>query len=417
MSISQTEFARTWLEQFSSCDRKTAALLADAVMLVSHDALYRGLRGLLDEILAEGDASQVERPLALYAERAVKTQKTISDHGWEYIEVAPFFPGTEEGRATGPGVPPVIVDPDDQELGSEGAIANFITSYRRLHRDLVLSHPGPDNLREARARTIMIVTDFIGSGKRVWEMIEAFWQVASIRSWHSYGVIKFAVVAYSGTEIGLDLVQSHSASPDVRIVHACPTLSSAFEGNERVEIERLCRAFPKRHSSPLGYGFAGALIAFGHGMPNNAPPILHSRRRGWRPLFVNRSSLAANEQFPADNADKLAEQARSVLRIRTAQKFLDDPTKRRWVETMLVLTALIKGARSATAVSAKTRLPLATVEEILIFTRVSHWTTPRRTLTALGHRELRRLKSRRARTVVLPSGDQPYYYPTQLRAR
>jgi hypothetical protein len=38
-------------------------------------------------------------------------------------------------------------------------------------------------------------------------------------------------------------------------------------------------------------------------------------------------------------------------------------------------------------------------------------------LTVLGRRELRRLQLRRSRTVVLPTDDQPYYYPTQLRAR
>ena len=84
---------------------------------------------------------------------------------------------------------------------------------------------------------------------------------------------------------------------------------------------------------------------------------------------------------------------------------------------MLVLAALLDGARSAAAASARTRLPIADVEQILVFTEIAHWTSPRRTLTALGRRELRRLQLRRARTVVLPSTEQPYYYPTQLRAR
>lgn len=417
MMVSQSEFARPWLDQFPGNERGTAARLADAVMLVSHDALYRGLRMSLDETLATRSDSDMDRPIALYAEREVETREAEGDYGLEFSEVLPFFPGTEEGRAAGAGVPPIVIDPKDQEVGSEGAIANFITGYQRLHRDLVISHPGPDMLRERRASHIVIVTDFIGSGQRVWEMLEAFWRVATIRSWNSYGRIQLAVVAYSGTEAGLDRVRSHRSQPSVRVVHACPTLWSSFGDQEQEDVVTLCWAHPKKHQTPLGYGNGGALIAFGHGMPNNAPPVLHSRKGGWLPLFVNRSALAADQQFPADNADALAECARSMLRLRAAKRFLDDPLKRRWVETMLVLAALLDGARSAAAASARTRLPIGDVEQILVFTEIAHWTSPRRTLTALGRRELRRLQLRRARMVVLPSTEQPYYYPTQLRAR
>jgi hypothetical protein len=35
MTVSQSEFARPWLDQFSGSERGTAARLADAVMLVS----------------------------------------------------------------------------------------------------------------------------------------------------------------------------------------------------------------------------------------------------------------------------------------------------------------------------------------------------------------------------------------------
>ena len=141
---------------------------------------------LLDETTTNRDEGDQNRPIALFAERAVETRDIEdSDYGFVRHEVLPFFPGTDEGRATGAGMPPIVVDPSDQEVGSEGAIANFITGYERLHRNRVLSHPGPDALRTRRASHIVIVTDFIGSGKRAWEMLEAFWRVATIRNWHS----------------------------------------------------------------------------------------------------------------------------------------------------------------------------------------------------------------------------------------
>jgi hypothetical protein len=418
MSLSNSDFAQAWLAQFVDTDRAVAGRLADAVMLVSHDAHYRGLRARLDDIMADREDKDLDRPIALFAERAVETRDIKEpDYGFIRHEVLPFFPGTEDGRATGGGMPPIFVDPENQEVGSEGAIANFITGYERLHRGRVLPHPGPDSLRAARVSHIVIVSDFIGSGKRIWEMLEAFWRVATIRSWHSYGLVRFAVAAYSGTEDGLKLVRSHCSRPDVRVVHACPTIATAFNGQSRDEIEALCRRHPHKPRFPFGFGWSGALIAFSHGMPNNAPPIFHSGRKGWLPLFRNRSALAADELFPVANADQLAERAREVLHIRAAERFLADETNRRWVETMLILTALRDGARTVGSVSARTRLPIAEVEEILRFTQIAHWTNDRNVLTVLGRRELRRLQLRRSRTVVLPTDDQPYYYPTQLRAR
>ena len=67
MSLSQTDFASDWLAQFSGPERAVAAQLADAVMLVSHDALYRGLRLLLDETATNRQEGDQDRPIALFA--------------------------------------------------------------------------------------------------------------------------------------------------------------------------------------------------------------------------------------------------------------------------------------------------------------------------------------------------------------
>ncbi|WOB77669.1 hypothetical protein [Brevundimonas nasdae] len=416
MALSSTPFAQDWLDRFSEAERPAAAQLADAVLLVSHRAFQRSLESLLDELATGRGSEDLERPMALYAERAVMTQKRMDPElGWPIVEALPYFPGAGKGRATGKGVP--AIDPSEPEVGSEGLIANFITGYERLHRNRVLNHPGPDALRKQRPSHMVIVTDFVGSGERVWKMVDAFWRVATLRSWHSYGRIRFAVVAYSGTEDGLRRVRSHNARPDVRLVQACPTVYTEFKGKAANAIHALCKAHPPDLKSPLGYDWGGALIAFAHGMPNNAPPILHSHANGWTPLFANRSALAADTHFPASMADALAEQARTVLQIRAAEQFLAAPANRRWIATMLVLAAVQAGARTSTRVSARARLPMADVEEILVFTRIARWTDHRNALTVLGGRELTRLNRRRARSAVLPTAEQPHYYPTQLRAR
>lgn len=405
--LSSAPVARKWLEGLDNpAERATASTLIDEVLLVSGEALVQELRRLIETLLTDRD--DPERPIALYAERAVPKRDRV---------VLPFFPDAGSGRAIGLGIPPIVVDPDDQEVGSEGLIANLITTLVRRHGGDVLSHPGPDRLRSGRARQIIIVTDFIGSGKRVWEMLEAFRAVATLRSWRSYHRLSFFVVAYAGTEDGLRVVRSSRLKPQVLTVTGCPTLWNTFAGAQLSNVIALCRRLPRRHRHPTGFQNGGALIAFAHGLPNNAPPIVWSERSGWSPLFPRRTTVGAARAFPADTVEVLAERASRLLRIRTATSLLESARGRRWITTLMVLATLESGARSAQAASARTGLSLARVEEILGYTQVAHWTSRQNALTRLGRQELARLRRHRRRTPVLPKAGAPFYYPTQLRAR
>ncbi len=406
--FSDSAFASTWLDRFGEVERVTATRLVDEIMLVRRDELHRGLVEHLDAIMA-GRADSA-RPLALFAERAV----TRGSDG----EVAAFFPGGGEGRAAGAGVPAIA--PDDPEVGSEGSIANLITGYARLHRGSVLSHPGPDAMRDGRVGPIVIVTDFIGSGKRVKEMLEAFARVATIQSWRSYGYVEFHVVAYSGTVDGIATVRASRLRPRVSIVTGCPTVHDVFGGVELSQVLALCERHPGRQRFPLGFANGGALIAFAHGMPNNAPYILHSVKRGWEPLFRERSTLGADYDFPGDAAEQVRERAATLLRVNAARHRLDRPSGDRWIRTMLVLAAMEGGPSSAQTISAVSRVSLRRVEEITGYLAIARWASRRGrlfTLTDLGRRELQRLRRRRRREPVLPTREVPFYFPTQLRSR
>ncbi len=405
--LSDTQLGADWLMHFTNqSERELAAALIDEVLLVGRDTLMRGLRSLIGALLL--DRNDTARPIALFAERAVPKLNG---------EVLPLYPGSRMGRATGPGILPIVVDPADQEIGSEALVGNLITDLQRHYYGDVLSHPGPDQMRAARVRHIVIVTDFIGSGKRVWEMLEAFRTVATFRSWRSYGLIDFRVLAYSGTEEGLKRVLSSRLRPKIATVAGCPTLHNTFNGAQLSDVLALCRQYPCRHRHPVGFSDSGALIAFAHGMPNNAPPILHSRRNGWIPLFRGRSTAGAEMDFPSNAVETLAERAFRLLRIRDAHEHLVDPTRRRWITTMMVLSAIQEGAKTPATVSARSGLSLTQTEEILGFTKIARWTTERNALTPLGRKELGRLRRRRRSTPMLPTAQSPFYYPTQLRAR
>lgn len=401
--LSSTPQGKKWLNRFDPDDRKTATALIDEILLVSRDDFSSGITHQLDSIVASADG-----PLALFAERPIKKV---------FGRIPAFFPKSRHGRAEGPGVAPIQVDPRNQEVGSEGILSQLITEYCRRHIEECLNHPGPTKMREDKVRKIIILTDFIGSGDRVTRMLESFRHVATLKSWHSYKLIEFTVVAYSGSATGIHKVRGNRLHPEVRLVTGCPTLVDAFAGGELRQIEQLCRNYPKKHPQPLGYSNSGALIAFAHGCPNNAPPILHSRLGRWVPLFKGRStSDILTPLLKDEDYSDVHQRVTKLLGIRDARNKLGSDDESRWVCSMLVLSAAEKGLREVTKISARTHLPLGDVAEIHEMAVQAGWLDMKAGLTELGRRELVRLRRRRRRAPILASGTGEYYFPSQLRS-
>ena len=103
--------------------------------------------------------------------------------------------------------------PYDPQVGSEGLIASLITQLCRERRDQFLNHPGPDSIRRKKLRAFFLITDFIGSGERVCDYLTAAWRVASVKSWSSFHLLRFEVIAYSATDKGSAPRQSPSKPP------------------------------------------------------------------------------------------------------------------------------------------------------------------------------------------------------------
>ena len=404
--LSKTSFAQSWLNNFPPQDRDTASLLLDRIMLVGASEFIAAITKQMDRI--ERECQSAQPCLALYAEREIEKCN---------YDVIPFFPRTGKGRATGDGIPPVSVDLKKQDVGSEGIIAALISKYCKVPENYAISHPGPDALRENRVRKIVIVTDFVGSGRRINEMLDAFALVASIQSWRSYGLLDFHVVCYSGTELGLHNVRRHSLRPKVSFHIACPVINEAFSGSEFGAIKLLCKTYPgKRSRSPFGFNDTGALIAFSHGIPNNAPAILHSHAGGWKPLFPGRSTASSEIDRIADSSEMLAKNSERVLRVRAARKLLSDSEGELWTHAMLVLDAIRSGAKTPTKVSALTQIPIERVEEVIALSQTAGWVTPKRTLTRMGRREIRGIRKYFLIDEEFAFPESNMYFPSQLRA-
>ena len=230
--LSETPIGLAWIKRFPGNDRETAAALIDEVLLVSRDDLANGLRELLDKLTRQ--SALAKQKIALYAERPIKKV---------FGTVPAFFPNSRHGRATGTGVPPVVADRRDQEVGSEGVIAQFITDHCRRNPATAINHPGPTKMRSDKVRKIVILTDFIGSGDRIIRMLESFRYVATLRSWHSYGLIRFVIIAYSGTSEGMARIRLHKWRPDVRIVAVARLSATRLRAHSARRSKRSARPF------------------------------------------------------------------------------------------------------------------------------------------------------------------------------
>ncbi len=168
---------------------------------------------------------------------------------------------------------------------------------------------------------------------------------------------------------------------------------------------------------PLGFGDIGALIAFAHGVPNNAPAILHKRGPLWGPLFTNRVSAAARSTF--GSTDDPEEVRQRLLSIRQSRLSLSD-----WLAVadplyrnrLLVLAALGRAPRTVESVSGRLGLTCMEVEAALSEAYRNGWIDSSYRVTDAGHAELDAARRSHPTTKALPPSRDVFYCPTSLRA-
>jgi len=253
-----------------------------------------------------------------------------------------------------------------EKIGSDSIVANILTQFQKLHSVDILLSPGAQIIREQKVRRFLLVTDFIGSGDRICDFLNAAWRVRSVRSWWSRraaGGLLFDVVAFSGTAEGIDRIRKHPCQPAVHVSLVCPTIRTVLPPSKADIIEALCVKYvPKRLADEaLGYGRTGALIGFSHSMLNNAPAILWKKFNRHQPLFPSRVTTGVDSPFSTAIGT-----ATEHTRLQTAIGLQANhkPAQPVTVET-IVLAGLRRAPRHSEAVSGRLGLNLAVVEHAL----------------------------------------------------
>lgn len=416
-----------WLGQFDVKDQATVTAMLGAMRRVSSDDFARHIRARVFEAADETDGA-----LALYAERTVPPTNNK-------LPPDPLFSqsATRPRRATGARA--MAVDPND-EVGSEGIVAQLITELNRENPEKFLNHPGPDRLRVTQdaldakkssrrkavvpalpVRKFILLTDIIGSGNRGWRYLEAAWRVATIKSlWSTRQAkgVSFEVIAYASTTPGFERVSSHAMRPTIRTVCECPTIEGSLSTAMAAKIKNLCVQYDPAHRrrGALGYEDTGALIAFAHGMPNNCPRVFWAASENWAPLFPARVTAASRAEFASElNASEVEARLLAMRQKRLADgvNFAIAPPGA--LERYLVLASLSHPPRTVEVVARRTGLTQIVVEDVLKEALTYGWIESTFCLTDVGHAELSAAKGQRKVDAAVPSA-VPLYYPSSLRA-
>lgn len=404
---------QAWLAQFAPEDQRDATELLRAMLLVSRDSFAERLRALIIKRISEEPL-----PVGIYVEREVQRRNGVPHRLFKESK-------GKIRRAYGGG--PALVQPTkhyDPSVGSEGLVAHLVSELAHEFRGKIYLQPGPDLIRKHHIRRFILVTDFIGSGQRAWTYLQAAWRVRSVRSWWSARASKglsFEVAAYAASRRGRAQVEGHPCKPVVHVVTASPTIDTVFGDDARRRIDALCRKYMpvKNDPSPArGYGNVGALIAFSHGVPNNAPLILYRQTPTWAALFPRRITSSTRQEFQDDsqNADAVRSRLLSMRQTRLAAG--------QWIESsnpqakilLMVMAGLGPRPRHSEAVSARTGLTIIEIEQSLKRALRLGWIDGRNRLTDEGQRQLAHARRRKAPTPALPLEPEEFYYPTSLRA-
>ena len=345
-----------WLTQFHERDRVTATDLLLKLRFVTTDTYSEWLRTKLSAI--------GQHPCALYAVR-----KMIDDQNvWD-----------QSGRITPrPGA----------SLGSEDLVSSVIANFTKSLRANILDHPSIDEIKNRRIHKIVLLDDSIGSGDRVADFMLRMLSNSTLRSWWSFGWIRFHIIAFARTiEAEGVILEAMPGSDDYRrrfpksrkisyVSHLRYGKSLMHErwGENHQNILNLCRSQKKVPGNfRLGYRATMSNLVFYHSVPNNLPGVVWYDSERWPALFPRRVLPTWLPLLLDDRRLKRTRDARGVVS-----------------ESMLSVLRLIKkGIRSDHSLSASLGVDTEVLRRMISAARISGFVTGTNRLTESGVRATR----------------------------
>jgi hypothetical protein len=416
--LSQTRTGRSWVAQFRDDDKVAAATLLDEIRLFNEEEVSTTLRSLLHDLAKRERKSK--RKIGLYAEREFEglpfDVKPVPDRAGVLRQRAVGFKG------------PLGVEPirGGRRVGSEGPVSFVIAQATQMNSRFA-NQPGPDHIRGVAEGTshsaqkskpnpigtLAIVTDFIGSGTRVRSMLSNFWAVPSVRSWASLGLIKFVVIAATGTSKGVEALQDHRLTPEVLVEHIVPTLAEAQDLTHQ-----RWRLLSRHYGPDLadgvsrdGYKGTAALVAFSYGIPNNAPAFIAKNGNGWKALFTGPAPADLRAAFGYESPRDRVSRHATATRLPLAPDITVSDAM------IAVVLGAVRGRwrpNSAVGLAEMTSLTTREVSEVEREALAKGLLNGAGRLTDYGQKFLGAASRLEHKRPTIPTNSKPYY-PSQLR--
>lgn len=408
---SDTKRGKQWLMNFAEHDRSHAQLLIDSLYIPSTDEIRQAVKTAIRTLPETNGPPQLLLPVLSMEdikEARLRTEPNLSKGELKKPQIAyqDFHPGSDMSSTP----------------GSEALIGNVL---RELSGNAPSSnnrqwlHPGTsiEDLRRLNCRTIILVTDYAGSGRQMTRYAEFLTRNRTIRSWRSLNYIRILAVMHSASRAAMDLMNSNASIDAVSISEIAPSFSTAeWTTEERAAIEQLCRQYVSGGQA-LGFDKSAGLLAMHSGIPNNLPMVTRKQGANWHPFFEGRTfpqDLA--RELPSYRPDRsLTSLVEGNHQFRVA-KVIESGRLGTTASQIAACLALIRrGTRTISGLAAALGMPISSVESLWYFLEESGMISGAR-LTPRGIRELSYAKALPRRTrVSLAAKDEKPYYPQRLR--
>jgi hypothetical protein len=405
MRPSETTAGRDWLQNFTEPDRPTATELLDSLRFVELSTLHTALTALLESLISNGS---IPAPALVLPERSLKEFDIHGSDRELAVAYNDFQPGAHLSATP----------------GSDAFVAGIISQFTNASRsaeDSPWIPPQADiaEQRLRRCRSIVVITDYVGTGQQTLTLTRAITRNRTIRSWRSLHLVQVHVVAFAINSTAAQRVRADKSVDQLWHIEAAPDFESAGWSTEMHDaIVALCELEARNNrATALGFDGSAGLFVTQRRAPNNLPAVFLQSKGSWHPLFPNRN-------VPPGFAAQLGEYRPAVqlpeIALRLGQLRLGQNERlgylRAGSERLLRALVLIhQQARTTETLAAEMALDIWDAEAVLESLRQLNLIEESGRVTARGQLEISAQKRRRRRTTAGLTGSDAPYYPWSLR--
>jgi hypothetical protein len=297
MTLDELELGKTWLKQFPYIDQEIGRQLLRSLRLVSHAQFETGISNSLKHLFKQLNGEN----FALFSLGETLTGEDLED-----------IPRRVAGS-------------------SADRVKHMNENIARLYGARIQAHPTVHSMRAQRMKNIVLVEDFIGTGRRITAYLRNVME-PTLKSLISYKWTKLWIVTYGGLEGDVQAVlRAGYGLTKERVRLATPTQKPGQYFTElMLNFCNVYAGLTHRKHIPLGIGSGAVGTVFEHSCPSNAPVVLWSQGPKYNPLFPNRGiSPELKPAFYQEDTNRPSAVLWDISQYRLALAMLREPNLER----------------------------------------------------------------------------------------